>query len=150
MHRIYALREVRERTRTVRWCAMVVGAARAVCHGVAGRGRKALLGGGPDPMTLMVVGVGPVTHAINALKVGDRLWVRAAGPGLGSGERLMLVAGYGVARTLLAERGAGRGMCVDLCWGRAPLLTCLCNDLALSGFDSAWHRRWLGRRSAAL
>ncbi|NLX35145.1 MAG: dihydroorotate dehydrogenase electron transfer subunit [Chloroflexi bacterium] len=142
MHRIYALREVREenaRTRTL-VCDGPLEArpGQFVMVWLPGVGEKPFSVAGDDPMALMVVGVGPVTHAINALKVGDRLWVR--GPlGQGyelEGERLMLVAGgYGVAPLrFLAEQALRRGMCVEACVGaRSAADLLLCSDLAALG-----------------
>lgn len=62
-----------------------------------------------DPVTLMVTAVGPFTHLVHELQVGDRLWLRGA---FGQGfcvppgqRRLALVGGgYGVAPLLWLAR----------------------------------------------
>jgi dihydroorotate dehydrogenase electron transfer subunit len=78
-----------------------------------------------DPLTLLVVAVGPMSEAMHRLEAGDRLWVR--GP-LGQGFRLpdapgdkrVLLAGggYGVAPLrFLADRARRAGCAVDVCIG---------------------------------
>ena len=68
-----------------------------------------------DPVTLMITAVGPFTHLVHELKVGDRIWLR--GP-LGNGFRMspdqrhlaLVGGGYGVAPLLwLAREQRQRG-----------------------------------------
>jgi dihydroorotate dehydrogenase electron transfer subunit len=78
-----------------------------------------------DPLTLLVVAVGPMSEAMHRLAVGDRLWIR--GP-LGQGFRLpdepegkralLIGGGYGVAPLrFLAHRARRAGCLVDVCIG---------------------------------
>jgi dihydroorotate dehydrogenase electron transfer subunit len=78
-----------------------------------------------DPLSLMVVAVGPFSEALHRLSVGDRVWVR--GPlGRGfvlperpSGKHILLVAGgYGVAPLLFLARSAREaGWSIEVCIG---------------------------------
>ncbi|MBN1878189.1 MAG: hypothetical protein JXA33_28475 [Anaerolineae bacterium] len=73
---------------------------------------------GRDPLTLMVVAVGPFSEAMHRLHIGDRVWVR--GPlGQGytlQGQHLLLVGGgYGVAPLLfLAHEALAAGYSVEV------------------------------------
>jgi dihydroorotate dehydrogenase electron transfer subunit len=78
-----------------------------------------------DPLTLLVVAIGPMSEAIHRLTVGDRLWVRGPlGQGFRlpeepGGKRILLVGGgYGVAPLhFLAHRAQQAGCLVDVCIG---------------------------------
>ncbi len=65
-----------------------------------GLGEKPFSIAAMDPLSLLVVDVGPFSHALYTLEIGDPLWIK--GPlGYGfslEGERILMVAGgYGVA-----------------------------------------------------
>jgi len=66
-----------------------------------------------DPLSLAVADIGPFTHALCALRPGDRVWIRGPfGHGFSlSGERHLLVGGGSGAAslTLLAKRVQGEG-----------------------------------------
>ena len=86
-----------------------------------GVGEKPFSIAGREPLTLMVVAVGPFSEALHHLNVGDRVWVR--GP-LGQGytvhgHHLLLVGGgYGVAPLwFLAREALAAGCTVDVCLG---------------------------------
>ncbi len=86
-----------------------------------GIGEKPFSIAGSSPLTLMVVDVGPVSHALNELNPGDRVWIR--GPlGQGyqlSGSRALLVGGgYGVAPLFyLAKTALQQNRQVEACIG---------------------------------
>lgn len=84
-------------------------------------GEKPFSIAGADPLTLMVVEVGPFSAALHRLAVGDRVWAR--GP-LGQGfalqgrHHLLVGGGYGVAPLLfLAREAAAAGHTVEVCIG---------------------------------
>lgn len=76
---------------------------------------------GQDPLSMLVVDVGPFSHALHQLKPGDLMWVK--GPlGRGfklSGESALLVGGgYGAAPLWpLAQLARKSGMRVQVCLG---------------------------------
>ena len=86
---------------------------------------------GSAPLCLLVVDVGPFSHAIHQLKAGDTLWIK--GP-LGHGFSLLGDAailaggGYGAAPLWpLAQLALSQGMNVQVCLGarsKADLLLC--------------------------
>ncbi len=142
MHQVYVIRQIRQentRTRTL-VCdrALPAQPGQFVMVWLPGVGEKPFSVAGDDPLTLLVVGVGPVTRAINELRVGDRLWVRGPlGQGYAlTGERLLLVGGgYGVAPLrFLAERALAQGLAVEACLGaRCADELLLCADLGALG-----------------
>jgi dihydroorotate dehydrogenase electron transfer subunit len=84
-------------------------------------GEKPFSIAGAEPLTLMVVAVGPLSEALHRLHVGDRVWVR--GP-LGQGfalrgrRHLLVGGGYGVAPLLfLAWTAIAAGHTVEVCIG---------------------------------
>lgn len=117
-----------------------------------------------DPLTLMVVSVGPFSEALHALVPGDPLWIRGPlGQGFRlpddpAGKRLLLIGGgYGVAPLtyLAAEARAGRAV-VEVCIGARTaedlLLVALFRRLGcvvrLSTEDGSTGRRGLVTASA--
>jgi len=74
-----------------------------------------------DPLGLLVVDVGPFSHALHQMKVGETLWIKGPlGHGFRiAGERLLLVGGgYGSAPLLpLAMAAKAQGKRVDVCLG---------------------------------
>lgn len=74
-----------------------------------------------NPFALLVVDVGPFSHALHNLKIGDPLWIKGPlGRGFSlEGERLLLVGGgYGSAPLLsLAQDARSQGKKVDVCLG---------------------------------
>lgn len=108
-----------------------------------------------DPLSLLVVDVGPFSHELHKLSVGDSVWIK--GP-LGNGfvlegERLLLVAGgYGAAPLYpLADAARKSGRTVDVCIGAGTewgiLLTAefgeLGCDLSLATEDGSRGKRGL-------
>jgi dihydroorotate dehydrogenase electron transfer subunit len=88
---------------------------------VPGIGEKPFSIAAMDPLSLLVVDVGPFSHELHKLNVGDSVWIK--GP-LGNGfilegERLLLAAGgYGVAPLYpLAYTARKQGCRVDICIG---------------------------------
>jgi dihydroorotate dehydrogenase electron transfer subunit len=88
-----------------------------------------------DPFGLLVVDVGPFSHALQQLQVGDSMWVK--GPlGYGftiTGERLLLVGGgYGSAPLLpLAKIAQAQHKQVDVCLGARTKSGLLLSDAFL-------------------
>lgn len=74
-----------------------------------------------DPCSLLVVDVGPFSHAMHQLEVGDPLWIKGPlGKGyLMQGDTLLLVGGgYGAAPLLpLASAAIAEGKIVQVCLG---------------------------------
>ncbi len=74
-----------------------------------------------SPCSLLVVDVGPFSHALHRLSSGDRLWIKGPlGRGfLLDGERLLLAGGgYGAAPLLaLAHQAREAGLAVRVCLG---------------------------------
>ena len=74
-----------------------------------------------DPFGLLIVDVGPFSHALHQLKVGDPLWIKGPlGHGFSiEGESLILVGGgYGSAPLFpLAKEAQTQGKEVDVCLG---------------------------------
>jgi len=74
-----------------------------------------------DPFSLLVVDVGPFSHAMHQLKPGDSLWIKGPlGHGFTlEGDHLLLVGGgYGSAPLLsLAKAARAQGKNVDVCLG---------------------------------
>ncbi len=86
-----------------------------------GVGEKPFSIAGDDPLQLLVVDVGPVSHSLHAVAKGQRVWIR--GP-LGHGYRLvgqrvlLAAGGYGVAPLYyLARKALEAGMSAELCMG---------------------------------
>ncbi len=84
-------------------------------------GEKPFSISGNDPLSLTICDVGPVSHALNALKIGDRIWIR--GP-LGNGfelsgtDHVLVGGGYGAAPLLfLAKQARQQGHRVRVCVG---------------------------------
>jgi dihydroorotate dehydrogenase electron transfer subunit len=129
MHETFTLTEVREdnyRTRTLVFDrSMPVQPGQFVMVWLPGIDEKPYSVAGDDPLTLMVVAVGPFSEHLHRLRVGDRVWIR--GP-FGHGfrlpdaeppKRLLLVGGgYGVAPLhFLARKVAPAGHRVEVCIG---------------------------------
>jgi len=74
-----------------------------------------------DPLGLLVVDVGPFSHALHTLKMGDLIWIKGPlGHGFHpEGERLLFVAGgYGVAPLYpLAALARTQGRRIHVCIG---------------------------------
>lgn len=74
-----------------------------------------------SPLGLLLVDVGPFSHAMHQLNVGDRLWIKGPlGAGFSlEGEQLLLVGGgYGSAPLLpLAKQARTQGKSVRVCLG---------------------------------
>lgn len=74
-----------------------------------------------NPTGLLVVDVGPYSHALHQLKIGDLLWIKGPlGQGFSlEGESLILVGGgYGSAPLLpLAKNALAQGKQVNVCLG---------------------------------
>jgi dihydroorotate dehydrogenase electron transfer subunit len=74
-----------------------------------------------DPFGLLVVDVGPFSHALHQLDVGDHVWIKGPlGKGFSiEGDTLLLVAGgYGSAPLLsLAQHACAQGKTVVVCLG---------------------------------
>ena len=81
-----------------------------------GVGEKPFSIAGMAPFSLMVVDVGPFSHALHQLQPGEKVWVKGPlGHGFqGSGKRLHLVGGGYGAAPLLALSRAVRGKEVDV------------------------------------
>ncbi|MBW6466726.1 MAG: hypothetical protein K0B06_09500 [Brevefilum sp.] len=88
-----------------------------------------------NPLGLLVVDVGPFSHALQALQVGDSLWVKGPlGQGFSiTGERLLLVGGgYGSAPLLaLAKKARAQNITVDVCLGARSEAGLLLSDAFL-------------------
>ena len=84
-------------------------------------GEKPFSIAGLDPFSLMVVDVGPFSHALHQIKAGDRIWVKGPlGHGFSlSGDTAILVGGgYGAAPLWpLANLAQSKGMNVKVCLG---------------------------------
>jgi dihydroorotate dehydrogenase electron transfer subunit len=97
-----------------------------------GVGEKPFSIAAADPFSVLVVDVGPFSHALHSLKTGERLWVRGPlGQGFQlSGSRSLLVAGgYGAAPLLfLAQRAAQNGQTIDVCLGARQATDILLKD----------------------
>ncbi len=124
-HRALRLTEVRVENYRTRSFVFEDGLAcqpgQFVMAWLPGVGEKPFSIAASNPLTLMVVAVGPVSEAFHQLQVGQRVWVR--GP-LGQGFRLkgrralLAGGGYGVAPLLfLAQQARQQGMDVDVCIG---------------------------------
>ena len=88
-----------------------------------------------SPLGLLVVDVGPFSHALQQLEVGDQVWVKGPlGRGfLIVGERILLVGGgYGSAPLLaLAKMGRAQNKIVDVCLGARNTTGLLLSDAFL-------------------
>ncbi len=97
-----------------------------------GIGEKPFSVASMNPFGLLVVDVGPCSHALHQLKVGDPLWIKGPlGQGYSlEGESLILVGGgYGSAPLLpLAKDALAQGKQVNVCLGAQ-------NDQGLLLFD---------------
>ncbi len=124
-HRALRLTEVRvENYRTRRFVfdgSMICHPGQFVMAWLPGIGEKPFSIAESDPLTLIVVSVGPVSDALHRLQPGERVWVR--GP-LGQGFRLrgkralLAGGGYGVAPLLfLARQAQQQGVEVEVCIG---------------------------------
>lgn len=86
-----------------------------------GVGEKPFSIAGMAPFGLMVVDVGPMSHALHQLQPGDRVWVKGPlGQGFQVRGRKMLLAGggYGAAPLLaLAQAARGASVEVTVCLG---------------------------------
>ncbi len=86
-----------------------------------GVGEKPFSIAAAEPMSLMIVDVGPFSHAMHQLRVGDRVWVKGPlGRGFAlSGRSVLLVGGgYGAAPLYaLAEKATASGCHVTVCLG---------------------------------
>ena len=101
------------------------------------------------PLALTISDVGPVSHALNEIGVGGRVWIR--GP-FGQGYRLvgkkhlLVGGGYGAAPlAFLAEEALEQGHQVSVCLGQNRLG--LADGIKLSdmGCNARSHRRWVER-----
>ena len=85
-----------------------------------------------DPLGLLVVDVGPFSHALHCLSSGDPLWIKGPlGQGYSiEGERLLLVGGgYGSAPLLpLAQAARDQDLSVDVCLGAQNVQSVLLPD----------------------
>ena len=76
---------------------------------------------GLDPLSLLVVDVGPFSHAVHQLKAGDRLWIKGPlghGFSLSGGTAVLVGGGYGAAPLWpLAQLARTQGMDVKVCLG---------------------------------
>ncbi len=126
MHQTFTITEIRTenyRTKTFIFDKSLPGAqpGQYVMAWLPDVGEKPFSIAGGDPLTLMVVAVGPFSEALHRLNVGDRVWVR--GP-LGQGfalrgqHHLLVGGGYGVAPLLfLARTSLAAGHTVEVCIG---------------------------------
>ncbi len=84
-------------------------------------GEKPFSISGNDPLALTIADVGPVSHALNQLKKGERVWVRGPlgrGFSLTSQTSLLVGGGYGAAPlSLLAKHLRLRGASVAVALG---------------------------------
>lgn len=84
-------------------------------------GEKPFSIAGIDPFGLLVVDVGPFSHALQQLQIGDSLWIKGPlGHGFSiTGERILLVGGgYGSAPLLpFAKMARAQRKQVDVCLG---------------------------------
>jgi dihydroorotate dehydrogenase electron transfer subunit len=88
-----------------------------------------------SPIGLLVVGVGPFSHALQQLEVGELVWIKGPlGRGFSLvGERIMLVGGgYGSAPLLaLARMSRAQDKFVDVCLGARNEMGLLLSDAFL-------------------
>jgi len=102
-----------------------------------GVGEKPFSVSGDDPLALTVADVGPVSHALNQLCTGDRVWVRGPlgkGFSLTSQNLLVVGGGYGAAPlSLLASRARQQSLEVTAVLGARTR-----NDLIMtSAFEAS-------------
>ena len=122
--RIKAIREENTRTRTyVLDGALDAAPGQFVMALLPGSDERPFSLAGDDPVSLTIAAVGPFSHEIGQLRVGERLWVR--GP-LGRGyvlptqpsHALLIGGGYGVAPLkFLAQRLLADGHAVSMIIG---------------------------------
>jgi dihydroorotate dehydrogenase electron transfer subunit len=129
MHETFTVTEVRRenvRTKTLIFDhALPAQPGQFVMAWLPGIDEKPFSIAAADPLTLLVVAVGPMSDALHRLGPGDRVWVRGplgrgyCLPEAPVGKRILLVGGgYGVAPLrFLADRAAGAGCRVDVCIG---------------------------------
>jgi dihydroorotate dehydrogenase electron transfer subunit len=88
-----------------------------------------------SPLGLLVVDVGPFSHTLQQLEVGDPVWIKGPlGRGFSmAGERMLLVGGgYGSAPLLaLAKMARAQNKLVDVCLGAQSKLELLLSDAFL-------------------
>ena len=86
-----------------------------------GVGEKPFSVSGDDPLALTVADVGSVSHALNQLNPGDRVWIRGPlgqGFSLNSQRSLLVGGGYGAAPLfLLAQHARREGVDVSVVLG---------------------------------
>ena len=120
--RIVAIQQENQRTRTlVLDQPLVCTPGQFVMLWLPGVGEKPFSIAGNDPLTLMIVAVGPFSDAIHTLKLGDRLWIRGPlGQGFApvGGHLLLAAGGYGAAPLLfLTQTARAQQLSVDVCLG---------------------------------
>ncbi|MCE1255227.1 MAG: dihydroorotate dehydrogenase electron transfer subunit [Anaerolineae bacterium] len=119
---ITAIRQENERTRTLTLNQPLdCSAGQFVMVWLPGVGEKPFSIAGNDPLTLTIVDVGPISHALHGLQTGERIWLR--GPlGQGyqlKGQQVLLAAGgYGAAPLyFLAQQAYQSGIGLSVCLG---------------------------------
>ena len=125
LHQVFHLAEIRSenyRSKTFIFKeALACQPGQFVMAWLPGIGEKPFSIAASDPLTLMIVSVGPVSEAIHHMVPGERMWIR--GP-LGQGyhlqgdKALLVGGGYGVAPLLYLARTARlQNMAVEICIG---------------------------------
>ena len=121
----FEVRSLRRLSPTTLWLTfdgdIEAGPGQFVMAWLPGIGEKPFSIAGMAPFSLMVVDVGPFSHALHQLQPGDRVWIK--GP-LGQGyqvrgQKMLLVGGgYGAAPLLaLAQAAHGADVAVTVCLG---------------------------------
>ncbi len=125
LHQVFHLAEIREENYHARTFvfkeALACQPGQFVMAWLPGIGEKPFSIAGSDPLTLMIVDVGPVSHALHQLQASQRVWIRGQ---LGQGYQLLgknallVGGGYGVAPLLyLARTALKQGLNVEACIG---------------------------------
>lgn len=123
VYRVESVRVENRTTRTLIFDAFMedVQPGQYVMAWLPGIGEKPFSISGDVPLALTVADVGPVSHALVGMKVGERVWVRGPlgrGFSLVSDSHLLVGGGYGAAPlNLLARRARGEGHAVGVVLG---------------------------------
>jgi dihydroorotate dehydrogenase electron transfer subunit len=115
-----------------------------------GVGEKPFSIASADPLTLLVVDVGPFSHALHTLQPGDRLWLRGPlgrGYSLLGSHSLLVAGGYGAAPLLfLARHAIQNGQSLDVCLGARQA-----SDILLKEeFEKLGARVWISTDDGSL
>ncbi|MDF1521125.1 MAG: hypothetical protein P1P73_11705 [Brevefilum sp.] len=132
-YRIQSVRIENQTTRTLVFDAPMadIQPGQYVMAWLPGIGEKPFSISGDAPLALTIADVGPTSHALTQLEVGDRVWVRGPlgrGFTLDSESCLLVGGGYGAAPLgLLAQRARAQGYEVKVALGArtdSDLLMC--------------------------